>query len=84
MIVWYWNVLWDRGRAVRALCCLGVADAGAAWAAAGVLAAVHLLLPSQSLSQVWDLPFLLSFGLPPIVAGLLMVLLKDLTAREVA
>jgi hypothetical protein len=30
------------------------------------------------------MPFLMAFGLPPIVGGLLMALLKHLAAREVA
>jgi hypothetical protein len=77
MTIRYWNVLWGRGRSVRALCCLGAADAAAAWVVAGVLAVVHVAMPSQSLGSVWDWPFLLTFGLPPIAAGLLIVLLSD-------
>jgi glycosyl transferase family 87 len=81
MIIRYWNALWNRGRGVRVLSCLGVVVVGASWAVAGFLAAAHATAPSQSLSWVWDWPFLLSFGLPPIVAGLLMVLLNDLASQ---
>jgi hypothetical protein len=84
LMVRYGNRLWERGRAAQVMIRLGVAVAGSSWIAAGVLAAVHRMVPSQSLNRIWDLPFLLAFGLPPIVAAFLMVLLKDLGAREAA
>jgi hypothetical protein len=72
-----WNKLWNRGRLVRLACCAAAAFLLSSWLVAGALAAIHAVAPGLSLRGVWAWPFLLSFVVPPIVTGLLMVLLRD-------
>jgi ABC-type molybdate transport system permease subunit len=42
------------------------------------LSVAYAMTPSGDFHGVWDWPFLLSFVLPPVVAGLLTMLAKDL------
>jgi hypothetical protein len=72
-----WKTLWHRGRLVRAACWAGVAFTLSSWLVAGALAVTHAVAPVVTLQGVWAWPFLLSFAVPPIVTGLLLVLLQD-------
>ena len=79
-----WDVLWQRGWVMRAVCCCGIAALTWAGITAGVLAATHVLAPQVSLQAYWDWPFRMCFLLPPIVGGLLAVLARDLPKRHEA
>lgn len=76
-----WNTLWHRGHLVRAACWAGGAFTLSSWFVAGALAATCAAGPVVTLQGVWAWPFLLSFGVPPIVTGLLLVLLQNYAAQ---
>jgi hypothetical protein len=77
VVLHMWNELWHRGRMVRVVCGVGTAIMLLCWLVAGVLAVVDAISPGVSRSGIWEAPFILSFAVPPVVAGLLIVLLKD-------
>jgi hypothetical protein len=76
-----WNILWERGRGARAGSWLLAAITLSSWLVASVLALTHAASPGVGLNGIWEWPFILSFGVPPIVAGLLMVLLSHFAAQ---
>lgn len=77
VVIHQWNVLWERGGIVRAVCGLGVGLVLWPWLAATAFAVTHIVAPDVPLRELWASPLIMSFGVPPLVAGLLMVLLGD-------
>ena len=73
LVISYWNNLWRRGRLVRAVYLLGAAIAASSWVAAAVLA-TGFALTGRTSTTAWEWPFVLTLGMPPVVAGLLLVL----------
>jgi hypothetical protein len=76
-VLFKWNTLWNRGRLVRLACCAAAAFLLLSWLVATAFATIHVVAPALSLKGVWAWPFLLSFTVPPMVTGLLIVLLQD-------
>jgi hypothetical protein len=77
IVLLMWNQLWNRGKLVRGTCCAAVAFLLSSWLVATAFATIHLVAPALSLKGVWAWPFLLSFTVPPIITGLLVVALQD-------
>jgi hypothetical protein len=81
LLIHRWNELWDRGGIVRAVCGVGAGLVLLPWFAASAIAVTHIVAPIVPLRDVWASPLIMSFGVPPLVAGLLMVLLVGTLAQ---
>jgi hypothetical protein len=79
IVLLMWNQLWNRGKLVRLACCAAAAFLLSSWLVATAFATIYLAAPALSLKGVWAWPFLLSFAVPPIITGLLVVALQDLS-----
>ena|SRR5260221_7526398 len=62
IVLFMWNVLWNRGGLVRVVCWAGAGVLLSSWLVAGALAVSQAVAPGSALGGVWDWPFILSFG----------------------
>jgi hypothetical protein len=81
IVIHRWTELWGRGGIVRAVCGVGAGLVFLPWFAASALAATHIVAPALPLHDMGTSPLIMSFGVPPLVVGLLMVLLVRTLAQ---
>ena len=88
VVIGDWGWLRSRGRVVRLLCWLGAGLVVWSWLATLAFVVIRFAAPSSRLFDIWAFPpvtfpgvwplqFAMTYGLPPVVAGLLVVLLRD-------
>jgi hypothetical protein len=63
---------------VRLACSAAAAFLLSSWLVASAFATLHLLAPAWRIEAIWAWPFLLSFAVPPIITGLVVMTLQDL------
>ncbi len=89
VVMHQWNALWNRGAMPRVICVLGAGVVLWPWLVATAFAITHRIAPAVPLREIWASPLIMSFAVPPLVAGLLMLLLtepsmNDLVKQELA
>jgi Glycosyltransferase family 87 len=88
-----WKDLWNRGSWIRTLCWLGAGLVLWSWLTAAIFAVSRIVAPASRLFDIWAFPpvtfsnvwafqFVMSYGLPPFVAALLMVLLRSEVSKS--
>ena len=72
-----WSLLWARNSVARFLCVLAAALILWPWLASLGLMLGALAVPPSSLQGAWAVPLYSMLGIPPVIAGLLALLLSD-------
>ena len=75
------KALWRRNSFTRFVCALAIVLVFWPWVAEFGLMLCALVVPPTSLQQAWAVPLYTSLGIPPSIAGLLVLLLEKQTAR---
>ena len=75
------KALWRRNSFTRFVCALAIVLVFWPWVAEFGLMLCALVVPPTSLQQAWAVPLYTSLGIPPIIAGWLVLLLEKQTAR---
>jgi len=72
-----WSLLWARNSVARFLCVLAAVLILWPWLASLGLMLGALAVPPSSLQGAWAVPLYSMLGIPPVIAGLLALLLSD-------
>lgn len=75
------KALWRRNSFIRFVCALAIVLVFWPWVTEFGLILCALVVPPTSLQQAWAVPLYTSLGIPPIIAGLLVLLLEKEAAR---